>query len=421
MGKTTAPGRDLLKLLTSMVFSLPAAASLEDGFTDSAELALEEAWAYCSEAIIWQQNLCGPTILVDRESRRFVAKDLSGDDMPETGLWPEDRNISNSSVVWEGETWAMVMWPLPSGQQERVSLIFHENFHRIQDKLPFSSGDFAPANHLDEMQARVSIRLEMHWLARAVTAPDEAQRKKNAEAALRYRRMRLTSEGARTSERHLNIHEGLASFAGHSIAFGDDIAGRIKRGLLTAEGTKSFVRSFAYEIGPAWAYLLDKDAPGWRSQMNDDWDLADLYRQTALPATISSVLIDDALYKKIEMEERDRETKFQQKLAVYRGRFLSQTQLVLPQDAFTFDPTTAVALGDAGTVYETFGMRGDWGAFQTSKGVLISPDFTRISVNYVHDGTQASLDNEFWKLELNDGWVLFLEDGAYKVVRAARN
>lgn len=421
MDGTKAPVKGLLGLLAGVVFSLPVCASVDDGFTDAAGLALQAAQAHCADAIIWEQNLCGPTILVDRESRRFVAKDLSGEDTLKTGLWPADRNISNSSVDWESETWAMVMWPLPSFQQERMSLIFHENFHRIQDNLPFSSGEFTPANHLDEMDARVSMRLEMHWLARAVTALDETQRKKYAEAALRYREMRLTSDEARISERHLNIHEGLPSFAGHSIAFGDGITDRIQTGLLRAEGSKSFVRSFAYEIGPAWAYLLDKDAPDWRSQMNGEWDLADLYRQNALPTIIRSVLIDDALYRRIETEERDREAKFQQKLVAYRERFLSQTQLVLPRDAFTFDPTTAVALGEPGTVYETFGMRGDWGAFQTSKGALISPDFTRISVNYVHDGAEAKLNNEFWKLELNDGWKLSFEDGNYKVARADGN
>ena len=98
-------------------------------------------------------------------------RDSAGVLSQESGLFigklPNDINIANTSVSWNGKRWAMILLPLSENRNERLNLITHELFHRAQPSLKFKSTN-ADNNHLDKKQGRIYLRLELEALQTAV-------------------------------------------------------------------------------------------------------------------------------------------------------------------------------------------------------------------------------------------------------------
>lgn len=398
--------------LTGALFAVPAAASptMEEG------LALAEAMKpYCVVARVWDQQLCGPTILVEPQSRVFAEVDLATGLVGEIGVWPADQGIANTSIRWKGGDWAMVMWPLQGDAKSKARLVLHENFHRVEPLLAFSAGGYTAANHLDTVLGRTSLRLELLMLKKAVEAKERDVRKAYADAAYRYRLDRMSNPGALTAERHLNVKEGLAEYEAVRIAYARDAGEKIANSLAKAEKSNSFIRSFAYATGPAWLYLLDQDFPAWRTEFRAATDFADLYQRAVLAGDESNLMMSDDLRAIIQAEEQARAIAKQQEKAELIERFVGGPTIVLPQGSFSFDPRTTVALGEHGTVYRIFSSEGPWGSFETKSGALVANDYSKVTINFVGVAGAPNLTNEFWTLKLNSGWALVETDGAYSI------
>jgi len=210
----------------------------------------------CQDAVVWSVPLCGPTIFINKKTRSYVAVDLATGEISDSGVWPTERNIANTSVDWKDERWAMVMWPVPNETKKRNRLIFHENYHRIENQLSFSSGAYSPANHLDSKEGRISIRMEMHMLVNALMAKSSADRQAYALAAFGFRDARISTPAALESEKHLNINEGLAEYSALAAVYSEGIPTELISALKTAEQSTSLVRSFSYSTAPAWLFLF---------------------------------------------------------------------------------------------------------------------------------------------------------------------
>src|SRR5215212_4501865 len=107
---------------------------------------------------LWNKNLYAPILLVDPQTREIItnAQDPTATLTPYktafTGKLPNQVNISNTSLHWNGQHWAMIMLPLPKDKKARINLIAHELFHRAQSSLGFKAHN--PDNpHLDEKGA----------------------------------------------------------------------------------------------------------------------------------------------------------------------------------------------------------------------------------------------------------------------------
>lgn len=93
---------------------------------------------------LWNHKLYGPLFFVNKDNRIIIANEpdtkgiLSKDDGIYTGILPKRINIANSPLDWNGKRWAMVMLPLPKNNNERLNLIIHELFHRIQPAISFN-------------------------------------------------------------------------------------------------------------------------------------------------------------------------------------------------------------------------------------------------------------------------------------------
>jgi hypothetical protein len=222
---------------------------------------------------LWRKSLCGPIVLVQPSTRAAIANrpDPDGrfrqDGDVFLGVFPEQFTPSNTSIEWGGQSWATVMLPLPTDPFQRLKLLTHESFHRIQGSVGLSASD-APSPHLDTEAGRIWLRLELRALARALRTEGSPSRQSAADAMLFriYRHHLYADSGA--MEAAMEKQEGLPEYTGVLVAMratGEDI-GRVARAVEAFEESDAYARAFGYATGPALGLLLDRYATNWRAR-----------------------------------------------------------------------------------------------------------------------------------------------------------
>lgn len=330
----------------------------------------------------WHHDLCGPVVLVDPANRAYVTADSEG-------TLPQNVGLANTAVDWNGKKWTMILWPLPLDPNQRLSLMIHESFHRIQGSLglPMSSPDNP---HLDTLAGRYYLQLEWRALAAALHSTGAAQRKAAADA-IAFRRLRRNMfSGAATSERLLEMNEGLAQYTGDALS-----GAPVRLALLDLEQgaqKSTYVRSFAYATGPAYGLLLDQHSKTWRASVKQTDDLADLLAK----AMNLEITVDPYNSGPLLTQELERDQASQRRVAALRKLLVDDPVLVLPleQMSMELNPDTLVPLGDAGTVYPTITVRDLWGSIDVTDNALLSSDFKKLTVP-----AQST-----WKLDLKPTW-----------------
>jgi hypothetical protein len=386
---------------------------------------LERFAAACDEhgRLIWGRPLCGPVVLVHAPTRAAIANapDPDSDFAERDGAWfgslPAGMPLASTAVTWGGEEWAMVLLPLPAAEFDRLALVAHEAFHRIQPSLGLAARD-ALSPHLEDEQGRLWLRMELRALAAALR--DEGDEGGAAlHDALRFRAHRHhLYPGADTLEALLERQEGLAEYTG--IAFAMSVLGvgaePVLRHLEGFERRPSYVRALGYGTGPALGLLLDRRAPGWREQAGErplaDM-LADAVGFTADPDAPEADLVARAArydYTEVAREESTRAAAAAARLADIHARLLDAPVLLLEQDDLraTFNPNELVPVPGHGTYYPTGTFQATWGRLEvTAAGALVTPDWqtVRVPAAAARLGAGArSVHGEGWTLDLAPGW-----------------
>ena len=342
---------------------------------------------------LWGKPLYGPLMFVDPATRFTVANqaDASGVLKPAdgvfTGTLPADVPVANHAVTWSGVHWTMVMWgSLGRRIVSRRRLVLHECWHRIQNDLGFRASN-ANNPHLDTVDGRVLLQLELRALAAALRASGE-ERTKAIRDALGYRAARRAKfADAAKSERALEDNEGLAEYTGIALRGTTDAETRaiVAHEIEAVDPATSFVRGFAYQTGPAYGLLLDALAPGWRQAFHTGDDLGDAL---AAAAKVTASEPGAAAYHGAELraseEKRDREHR--ELVARYRALLIDGPTLVLPNaDAhYSFDPNAVVSMGAEGVVYPEAELSAQWGTLSVKDGVLVPGDYSRFVVAAAH-------------------------------------
>lgn len=381
----------------------------------------------CSRAeALWPAQLCGPIILVDPNTREAVANraDPGGQFKPQEGMfvgqWPADMDVANTAMAWGGTQWAVVMLPLSQDPFTRLQLLAHESFHRIQPELGFEMAD-AMAQHLDELEGRTWLRLELRALARSLRSEGNEAREAALDALL-FRRIRNASfPGSEPVERRLEGHEGLAEYTGVRFALDatdaslDEIARRVE----AFEKRPTYVRSLGYGTGPALGLLLDRYQPGWRKNIGTAPDLAQRL-STALAAPEASSARREVAERRAAIYGydtiREEETKRSERLAADRKRYREQLvegpvlNIELPERRLLYNPNTVLSLGDEGNVYPKSTLIGPWGRLVLQDGGALAPayrDRARVAAPKVTTpDAQGTVTGPGWTLTLESGWRL---------------
>lgn len=340
---------------------------------------------------LWGTSLCAPIVVVD--SSNAAAPWTS---RPAPGPLPPAR--ANTAFDWAGDTWLMLLSPLPEDAAARNSLLFHEAFHVHQKELGLPP-NAAVAPHLESALARTSIRLEWNAL-RAALQTKGRERDGHIAQALAFRAQRLGVDASfAQAERAQMLHEGLAAYTG-TVLSGDPLRLALEE-LRAAPKRAALARTFAYVNGPAWGLLLDDLRPGWRKGLGTDVDLPDLLQRQPAKTAAPEAYDGEA----IRAEELAAESARKAKLAALLAATSPERSLHLPlaQMGMDFDPNRVTPAPDGSTVYEKMTLRDRWGSVSVDGQALrIAGDFTQAWVQWPLPSASALELAPGWKLEAGD-------------------
>jgi hypothetical protein len=190
--------RGFALLVIGLLYASPASGQTTPIDTAIAFQYFREAQSACDRdgGKLWGVSVCGPILFVDPLTRMVAANQsdheglLVKQDAVFVGRLPNKLPVADAAITWGGVKWAMIMWPFLSKDQfQRVKLISHESYHRIQNDLGFPvRGD--KNNHLDSKEGRLWLQLEWRALRQALLSEGAAQRQAIVDA-LTFRNYRL--------------------------------------------------------------------------------------------------------------------------------------------------------------------------------------------------------------------------------------
>lgn len=419
----------LIIIVCSAIFSFAATARQESAINLSvANQYFQEAKAASDRdgGRLWGVTLYGPMLFVDEATRSVVANEpdkngiLHKEANVYVGKLVAEINVANTAVVWAGVKWTMVIWAsLSEERRERVRLMTHELFHRIQDSINLKSSD--PSNsHLDSQNGRIWLRLEWLALERALYESGEARRAAVADA-IYFRRFRQSLfPQAATEETALETNEGLAEYTGLKLSAATEgesfaLAGYALR---QARFKQTYTRSFAYATTPADAFLLDAVGKNWRKSVKAGDDLSAILQQALklkLPPDSETEALARAKHydgEEVIAAETKRENRRREQTAKYRALLVDAPVLVIPVASsfnYSFNPNNLVPLENFGLVYPTARITDDWGVLEVSDGALMvreNNNIKKIQVSAPIDSKAQPLEGKGWKLDLKAGWTL---------------
>ncbi|MFA5209495.1 MAG: hypothetical protein WC191_07995 [Proteiniphilum sp.] len=380
----------------------------------------------------WNHSLAGPLLLVNRETRTVIANesDLSGELKKHgelyLGILPVEINIANTAFEWNGKRWTMVALPLPDTRAERLNLLLHESFHRIQPALGFGDIPESQSIHLDNKDGRIFLTLELEALKKALTTDDPLPHLYHA-LLFRHYRYKLFPD-ASEAENSLELLEGLAEYTGSMLSGRDDAALRAHYAtqIELFYDLDSWVRSFAYFTLPVYGYFLQQQESGWHRQVTAESDLTALITlllgSPLLDLSDEHILTTGMAYgiEEIVIRETEREMKKRELINSYRDLFQSEGVVVLPLENMHigFNPSNLVPLDTLGTVYPNLRITDNWGILEVvSGGALMSTAWNKVTLPPPLQVTDSLAAGEGWKLRISDGWKLEKKEHHYYITK----
>ncbi len=384
---------------------------------------------------LWERDLYDPILLVNPNTRQLFANfpDTVGILLPVgkiySGTLPNEINIANTAIDWNGRRWAMIMLPLPINKQDRLNLLAHELFHVTQPLLGFKLFN-TENNHLDQKDGRIYLRLELEALKNAIQTTNENKRKTHLANALTFRKYRYSLyPGADTTENLLELNEGIAEYTGLVISGRNEkqTIEHFVQSINSFLGNPTFVRSFAYQTIPIYGYLLDSTKKRWNREITIKTNLTDYFIKAfdiSIPNDLkkaTDLKLNQYNGEVIISEEKTREEKTKKLIAEYKSKFITQPhfELVFEQMNVSFDPRNIMPIEDKGTVYPNIRVTDKWGILTVENGALMSSNWDKISVTIPLKNENKNISGDGWKLELKDGYSVTKDEttGNYKLTK----
>lgn len=403
-----------------------------DSAAQLASSYFKEAKAGAQTHQIWPVPLYGPMLFVDLNTRVTYAnmQDSTGILKPVgaiyEGILPKDVMIANTTIVWGGRKWAVMLWPLPADRDDRVNLMLHESFHRIQEQLGLPMRN-PTVDHLGTMQGRIYFLLELRALEAALKKHVN-QRGTDLENALTFReKRRELFPKTFGNERELELGEGLPEYTGMILGRPEEhIQPHLCATIDTAENRKSLIRAAAYITGPVYGYLLYQKSPEWTLKIDSNSDfpvLISQYYRIPLPQAASEQKIAK-LEKKYHADdilntEKLKEEKRLQQADKYISLFEKQPvlKIKLVKMRINFNPNNLFDLGDYGTVYPDAEISDDWGHLTVTAIGMLMKDWQLVTVSAAGIITNGNeVNGNGWKLRLNNGWKIKPDDNSHFVL-----
>jgi len=379
---------------------------------------------------IWGIPLHVPILFYDTETREFVANRPDPDRMLEKlggvylGVLPDDLMIFDGVVTYSyfsGERWILVPWITLERNDTSYNLrtLSHKAFHWHQ---PAFLGEFKSYNnsHMNEIEARISIRLEINALIFALRFEEE-YRLAAIHDALVIRAERRRVFGRDEDENAFELSEGLAQYIEWGLELereGTIMDMRLLEFLLSVGDSMvqgdSLERGFGYTSGALYALLLNRADPSWMQAVNGDSDLGMMLKEAVGINTLLSI-------DEIDLERYGYTyiTSQESVWATARERLIEQITESLASDPvlrFFYDHVEIKGSTIQGhwVTIPGFGVvsRGDpqligsFGNLLVTNGDLIFSDIERawMIVAFDIEFGEGWVSGSTWLLELNDGY-----------------
>ena len=381
---------------------------------------------------LWNYSLEGPIMLVNRDTRTIIAneKDDSGELFQKeafyVGKLSESINIANTAFDWNGKRWTMVALPLPETKEERLNLLIHESFHRIQPIIDFDSLNEVQSNHLESKEGRIYLKLELEALKNALKSDEPKMHLQNALLFRKYRHQIFTE--AKHSENSLEINEGIAEYTGSILSQRkeSDLQNHYISQIDAFYNFPTFVRSFAYFTIPIYGYFMQQTDRKWNLLITDETNLTDFIlnffdvTQSKLDNEKIMLIGDNYNINSIIESETEREIEREKLINNYKIIFLgdSVVSIGLENMSIGFDPSNIMPLDSFGTVYPNLRITDNWGILEVdSCGALMSHEWNKVTISYPEFISDNLISGKGWKLMLNKSWKLDKVDSKYNLIK----
>ena len=372
---------------------------------------------------LWRHQLYGPLLLVKPDNRTIIAneKDTKGvltrSGKIYTGVLPKEINTANTAFNWNGKRWSMVLLPLPKDYNERLNLLTHELFHRIQPDIGFANLHQKACNHLDKKEGRIYLKLELEALKKALASNNEDRQKEHLKNALLFRLYRYQLfPNAKENENLLELIEGLAEYTGTILSGRNDenLKAYYTRAIEKLYENPTFVRSFAYRTTPVYGYFMKQKDETWNLKISATTNLTDYmidFFNICVPKELKDSVFrirDKYNYAQITRIEEERERKQKQLLAELDMKFRENPVLIIPFQNMniSFNPGNLIPFRNLGTVYPNLRISDNWGILTAEKGALVGKNWGKVTVSAPTKITDKFVEGDGWKLELNSDWKL---------------
>ena len=371
---------------------------------------------------LWNHQLYGPILLVDEKNQIIIANEpdsnkvLSKNGKVFTGSLPKEMLVAETTINWNGKLWAMVPLPLPKNYNEQLSILTHELYHRIQSKVGLSILQQKKCDHLDKLDGRIYLKLELEALKMALRSNDENTQTSHIKNALLFRAYRhQLFPNAKENENSMELNEGIAEYTGTILSNWDDegLRNHYIQAIDTLYENKTFVWSFAYRTTPIYGYYINKKNNDWNKEINNKTDLTDyISRQfnVQIPVNLKETIEknkNEYYYRDIYDFEIERERKQKELLAKLEIKFQSNPTLTLPFISMNirFSPGNIIPFKNIGTVYQNIRITDKWGSL-TAEDALVGKMWKKAIVSEPTEISDTIIKGNGWELELNEDWKL---------------
>ncbi len=390
---------------------------------------------------MWGIPLTTRVMVVDPDTRKVIATEADNKgrfkkigDLYE-GQLSDDVGIANTTTKYGGKQWAMILYSESDDISDTVVTYVHEMFHNLQRELGQDSSHNGgyDNSHMDEMDARIYLKLEWEALHKALDSSGEEKEKAIADA-LAFRITRRNKYHSAIDENELEIQEGMAEYTSERLVYSTDESMRqILQSdwerYLDEKRTQTFVRSFGYHSGVLYGLLLDECSKEWRKSIKYDSDLGEMLRYE-YNINLSDLSVNKSKkgyhFDEIYQYEYKRNQEREKITSQYLDKFISGPilQLNMNHSEVTFNPNNIWELKGYGNVYETAEIIDDFGKIVVAKGgMLISSDWNKafVSSKNIHlSGNNITGDG--WRLKLKDGYIIKKQkDGCYIIRKVPDN
>ena len=389
------------------------------------ETVFKELKAYLSKenGNLWDHQLYGPLLFVNPKNREIIANEpdtkgiLTKNGKVYTGILPQGINIANTSLDWNGKRWSMVMLPLPEDRYERLNLIIHELFHRIQPKIGFADLIIKQSNHLDKLNGRIFLKLELAALKKALMSDNDAAVQKNIKDALLFRHYRyeLYPE-AKEAENTLEMKEGLAEYTGSVLSGRADkeLKEHYIKSINNFFNYPTFVRSFAYVTIPVYGYFMNLRDKNWNKGITKSTNLTDFitkFFHVNIPADLKDTINNikgEYGFNKISAFEINRDKERKKLMTELEMKFEKNPVLTIRFEnmSIQFNPRNIMPFKNLGTFYPNLRITDNWGILSVKNGALLGKNWHQVTVSEPTEITDTTIRGKGWNLLLNKNWEL---------------